>query len=125
MSAHGDVPIAVRAMKLGAIEFLEKPFPVGALDHALDHAFGLLDAVVQSRTARTEACSLLDRLSPRELEIMTILTAGAQNKVVGHKLGISVRTVEMHRANALGKLGLKSIAEVMAVMLTAGVHPAA
>lgn len=124
MTAHGDVPIAVRAMKLGAIEFLEKPFPVGTLDRALDHAFGILDAVVRTRSVQAEARRLLDLLSPRELEIMTILTAGVQNKVVGHRLGISVRTVEMHRANALGKIGLKSIAEVMALMRAAGLPTA-
>lgn len=122
MTAHGDVPIAVRAMKLGAIEFLEKPFPVGTLDRALDHAFRLLDSVVRSGSARAEARRLVDLLTPRKLEILTILTTGMQNKVVANRLGISVRTVEMHRSNALAKISLKSIAEVLALLRAAELH---
>lgn len=119
MTAHGDVAIAVRAMKLGAIDFLEKPFAAALLDSVLDQAFGLLDALKRSRLARDEARRLIGLLSSRELEIVRILSEGVANKVVAERLGISTRTVEMHRSNALVKLGLKSIAETVALMTAA------
>lgn len=119
MTAHGDVTIAVRAMKLGAIDFLEKPFKPDLLDHMLDHAFGLLAQADRSRHAREDARRLIGQLSRRELQIVTILLEGVPNKVAAHRLDLSARTVEMHRANALAKLGLKSIAEVIALVTTA------
>lgn len=119
MTAHGDISIAVQAMKLGAIEFLEKPFQPDMLDQALDKAFAILDQTVRSQGARTDARRRLGLLSAREREVVAILTEGVPNKVAAHRLGLSVRTVEMHRGNALSKLGLRSIAEVLALSVVA------
>jgi two-component system response regulator FixJ len=119
MSAHGDVPVAVRAMKLGAVEFLEKPFQPGILDRAMDHAFAVLDRMAPARRDRHHARHLIGLLSPREREIMTILIDGAANKAAAHRLGLSARTVEMHRRNAFAKLKLKNIAEAVALFIKA------
>jgi two-component system response regulator FixJ len=123
MSAHGDVPIAVRAMKLGAIEFLEKPFEPGLLNHALGHGFAVLDRIVSAQHERDRARRLIGLLSPREREIVSLLIEGASNKVAAQRLALSARTVEMHRGNALAKLKVKSVAEAMALMMaTNDVH---
>ena len=116
MTAHGDIPAAVRAMKLGAIEFLEKPFQPDALDHALAQGYTLIDRMTRQQCERDEGRRLLAQLTSREREVVAALTEGVQNKIVAHRLGISARTVEHHRANALAKLGIKSIAEVLALL---------
>lgn len=119
MTAHGDVPVAVRAMKLGAIEFLEKPFQAGMLDQALDYGFRVLEQVTASTAERDGARRRFALLTPREREVVDILALGVPNKLVADRLGLSARTVEMHRGKALGKLGLKSIAEVVALRAVA------
>lgn len=119
MTAHGDVAIAVRAMKLGATEFLEKPFSPDSLEQVLDQAFGDLERLEGAVQARRAARRLLAQLSRREGEVLTILMEGVPNKVAAHRLDLSTRTVEMHRGNALAKLGLKSIAEAVALAATA------
>ncbi|MDP3551947.1 MAG: response regulator [Novosphingobium sp.] len=119
MTAHGDVSVAVRAMKLGAIDFLEKPFPPDALDHMLAQAFDILDGLNIALRTRTDALRRIKQLSMREREIIAILMEGVTNKTIAQRLGISPRTVEMHRGNAFAKLGLKSIAEVMALIVAA------
>ena len=123
MTAHGDVKIAVRAMKLGAIDFLEKPFQPNMLEIMLERAFDLVDQTDRIVRARNDARDLIAQLSRREREIVLILMNGIANKAAAHKLGLSVRTVEMHRSNALAKLGLKSMAEVMALVTTADLPP--
>ncbi|GAA0731774.1 response regulator transcription factor [Sphingomonas japonica] len=119
MTAHGDVPIAVRAMKLGATEFLEKPFPPEMLDQALARAFAMLDIVLVQHRTRDEARGQITALSTREREVLTVLIKGIANKEAAARLGLSTRTVEMHRASALAKLRRKSIAEVMTLWLAA------
>ena len=113
LTAHGDVGVAVRAMKLGAIEFLEKPFAPEALDKAVAQAFGILDQTQNVLSERDQARYRIGLLTARESETLMILMQGVANKEVAHRLGLSVRTIEMHRANALNKLGVKSIAEVV------------
>jgi two-component system response regulator FixJ len=119
MTAHGDIPAAVRAMKLGAIEFLEKPFRPDVLDQALALSFDLVDRTMREESEREVARRLVASLTPREREVVATLTEGVQNKIVAHRLGISARTVEHHRANALVKLGVKSIAEVLSLIAAA------
>lgn len=121
MTAHGDVAVAVRAMKLGAIEFIEKPFGPGLLDHALNQAFGILETNEQALRSRDHARQMFGQLSRRESQVVGILMRGVPNKLVAHQLNLSVRTVEMHRANALSKLEVKSIAEVMALAASADI----
>jgi two-component system, LuxR family, response regulator FixJ len=117
MSGCPDVPLAVEAMKLGALDFLEKPVDSAKLAAALLPAWTALEASLEQGEARRVAQNRLARLTARELDISLALFGGRSNKAVAHELGISVRTVEMHRAHIMAKLGVKSIAEA-AVMAT-------
>lgn len=123
LTAHGDVGVAVQAMKLGAIEFLEKPFAPEALDQAIGQAFGLLEQTEHVVSERDQARCRLESLTARESQIMAILMEGVPNKEVAHRLALSTRTVEMHRANALAKLKVKSIAEVVRLANVSGFDP--
>ncbi|WP_349513282.1 response regulator [Erythrobacter sp. NFXS35] len=120
LTGHGDVALAVRAMKLGAIDFLEKPFTPEAIDQAIAQAFEMLDQMHHLLSAREQARYSIERLTARERETMAILMEGVPNKEVAHRLGLSVRTVEMHRGNALAKLNVKSVAEVVKLANRAG-----
>ena len=117
MSGRGDVSLAVESMKLGALDFLEKPLDAPKLAAALLPAWVALEASLEQGVARRVAQDRLARLTARELDISLALFGGRSNKAVAHDLGISVRTVEMHRAHIMAKLGVKSIAEA-AVMAT-------
>ncbi|HEX8224803.1 MAG TPA: LuxR C-terminal-related transcriptional regulator [Allosphingosinicella sp.] len=117
MSGRPNVALAVEAMKLGALDFLEKPVDAAKLTAALQPAWAALEASLQQGEARRVAQERLARLTARELDISLALFSGRSNKTVAHDLGISVRTVEMHRAHIMAKLGVKSIAEA-AVMAT-------
>lgn len=117
MSAAPRVDVAVAAMKLGALDFLEKPVEAAKLAAALVPAWTALEASLERGEARRVAQDRLARLTARELDISLALFGGRSNKTVAHELGISVRTVEMHRAHIMAKLGVKSIAEA-AVMAT-------
>ncbi|MEO7826676.1 MAG: LuxR C-terminal-related transcriptional regulator [Allosphingosinicella sp.] len=117
MSAEPRVEVAVQAMKLGALDFLEKPVDSARLAAALIPAWNRLEASLEQGEARRVAQGRLARLTARELDISLALFGGRSNKTVAHELGISVRTVEMHRAHIMAKLGVKSIAEA-AVMAT-------
>lgn len=125
MTAHGDVSIAVRAMKLGAIEFIEKPFAPELLKQAINQAFALLEKAQATLLAREDARKLFATLSRRESEVINLLMEGAANKIIANRLELSVRTVELYRSNALTKLRVKSIAEVMALAVLADIPLAA
>jgi two-component system, LuxR family, response regulator FixJ len=117
MSAEPNVEIAVEAMKLGALDFLEKPVAASKLATALIPAWTTLETSLEKREARRRAQERLGRLTPREIDISLALFGGRSNKTVAHDFGISVRTVEMHRAHIMAKLGVRSLAEA-AVMAT-------
>jgi two-component system response regulator FixJ len=116
MTAHGDVPVAVRAMKLGAIEFLEKPFEPEALEVALEYAFAAVTEHDQVNAVHAAAAERLDRLTRRECQVVERLAQGTPNKLIAHDMGLSARTIEMHRSNALDKLGVKNLAELIALL---------
>lgn len=116
-SAYGDIPIAVRAMKLGAMDFVEKPVSLAALEEILAKSFDALSVVVENTRAAEDAQARLARLTPREAQILRLLIKGASNKMVAHDLDISSRTVEIHRSNALKKLSVKSLTQVANLML--------
>lgn len=117
MTGHADVPLAVTAMKLGAIEFLEKPFEEELLLEALSRCFDLLDERAARHDEWSAIRSKVDRLSPRESEVLKLVAAGKPNKLIAHALKLSVRTVEMHRANLMTKLGIRSAAEAVAYVI--------
>jgi two-component system response regulator FixJ len=120
MTAHGDVPIAVAAMKLGALDFLEKPFAIERLEKLLTDAYPKLASAVTTTEQRREAMEAYTKLSGREKQVALRFSSGLANKEIAQDLGISCRTVEVHRASALKKLKVKSVAEAVRLLIEAG-----
>ena len=118
LTGHGDVAIAVKAMRGGAIDFLEKPFDADRLLGAIDKAFERMRE--SNGASRTDAArTQLANLSAREREVLDGLAAGFPNKTIAYDLGISPRTVEVHRANLMQKLGARSLSEALRVTFIA------
>jgi two-component system response regulator FixJ len=115
MTGHGDVPMAVQAMKEGAVEFLEKPFERAALLAAIESAFSRLKASPAAAPASEPVARRA--LTEREKDVFDLLVEGHQNKTIAHKLGISTRTVEVHRARVMDKLGARSLADLVRLSL--------
>ncbi len=118
LTGHGDVTIAVKAMRNGAIDFLEKPFEADQLLNAIETGFERANdtnSATRTDAARTQLASL----SSREREVLDGLAAGFPNKTIAYDLGISPRTVEVHRANLMQKLGARSLSEALRVTFTA------
>lgn len=124
ITGHGEVEVAVEAMKLGAVDFLEKPFTDAALLGALRPLFGPLHAAAKDDEEAAEAKRLVASLTARERELLQGLVAGTSNKGAAQAMGISVRTVEVHRANLMRRLGTKSIADVVRMAIRAGMKSA-
>lgn len=124
MTGHGEVPVAVRAMKLGAIDFIEKPFSEEALLASFGNAFLLLDEREANSKRRREARERVTQLTARETDVLRGLLAGESNKQLAQRLGISLRTVEMHRGNMMERLEVASLAEALKLALEAGLEPA-
>jgi two-component system response regulator FixJ len=120
ISVRDELSLAVEAMKRGAVDFLLKPVTEAALAAALMPALAALDRLVEAGESRRAAQERVGRLTPREIDIALALLSGQANKTVAHELGISVRTVEMHRAHIMAKLGVKSLAEAALLATQAG-----
>ncbi|HEY2011439.1 MAG TPA: response regulator FixJ [Rhizomicrobium sp.] len=119
MTGHGDVPLAVRAMKAGAVDFLEKPFDEEKMLASVRRALEI-GSRARSRVAEaTAAKNLLASLTPRERGVLDKLVQGRSNKVVAYELGISPRTVEIHRAHIMGKMEASSLSDLVRVVLAA------
>lgn len=120
ITGHGDVPLAVEAMKAGVVDFLEKPFDDEALLRAVRSALdaGARTAQEQAERARFEV--MLSGLSPREQDVLHGVVAGKANKVIAFELGISPRTVEVYRANVMTKTGASGLSELVRMALLAG-----
>lgn len=116
VTAHGDVPLAVEAMRKGASNFLEKPFS----DEALLDAIRVALMKARHPTAIGAQEELLGKLSPRERQVLDLVVASKPNKIIADILGISIKTVELHRANMMNKLGVRSLPELMKVALGHG-----
>ncbi|HEY9554762.1 response regulator transcription factor [Allosphingosinicella sp.] len=123
MTGHGEVSIAVRAMKLGAVDFIEKPFDEGLLLSSLERAFGLLKDRGERAERKRQAQDRIGALTTREHEVLQGLMAGLPNKVLARRLGISLRTVEMHRANMMDRLQAGSLAEALTLAVQAEIEP--
>jgi two-component system response regulator FixJ len=123
MTGHGEVSVAVRAMKLGAVDFIEKPFEEAVLLSSLDRAFVLLKDRGETAERKQNAQERVNALTGREKEVLQGLMAGMANKLLARRLDISLRTVEMHRANMMDRLGVKSLAEALTLAVQAGVEP--
>jgi len=120
MTGQGDVATAVQAMKAGAVDFIEKPFDDDLLLMAIETA--LAAAAGQASRERTigDAAALIATLSPRERQVLGGIVAGRSTKMIAHHIGISPRTVEVHRAHMLERLGIRSIAEAIRFAVMAG-----
>ncbi len=124
MTGHGDVPISVRAMKAGAMDFIEKPFSDELLIDCVRRARR------QAEEARREGAEVedvrrrLQILTPREREVLQGMIAGQPNKLIAHALGISPRTVEIHRARVMDKMAARSLSALVRMALAAGIEPA-
>ncbi|MFK7855250.1 MAG: response regulator transcription factor [Granulosicoccus sp.] len=122
MTAHGDVPLAVSAMKKGALTFLEKPLEDDALKSSLEQA--LSDQVQSNRTSAAEREALadakrkLESLTPRELQVTRCIVNKLSNKQIASELDISVKTVELHRSRSMHKLGAKNAAHLVSLVLS-------
>lgn len=123
MTGHGDVPLAVEAMRKGALTFLEKPFQEAALEEALGRAFSPAAQESAGEAGAGEAVepelqARLDGLTPREREVMDLVVQGCPNKVVAFKLGISPKTVELHRSRVMSKMGAASLTQLVRMNLS-------
>ena len=120
VAAGADVATAVRAMKAGAVDFLEKPVAPEALLQAVEEAMERLHGESGLGIAGETAAALVAKLTRREREVLARLIDGLSNKVIAHTLDISPRTVEIHRANVMEKLGCRSVAEAVRIAIAAG-----
>lgn len=120
LTGHGDVSLAVRAIKAGAIEFLEKPFERSALLTAIEEALALAARGERSHAASADAVVRLGALTPREREVLDGMVLGRPNKLIAYNLDIATRTVEVHRANLMEKLGCRSLSDVLRIAFAAG-----
>lgn len=121
LTGHGDVPVAVDAMKCGASDFLEKPYEKQALISSIDMAFKRIDdgADIQQRTQQAQA--KIRGLTDRERDVLKRLVDGLTNKAIANDLDISARTVEIHRANLMGKLEAESLSAALKIAFIAGI----
>jgi FixJ family two-component response regulator len=125
ITGHGDIPMCAQVMKAGAVDFLPKPFQTNQLLESVERA--LTRSVEQRRCAlqKNHARGLLERLTPREYQVMQLVATGMLNKQVGGELRMAEKTVKTHRAHVMRKLGITSVAELMRVLQKAEVPPVA
>jgi two-component system response regulator DctR len=116
LTGHGDVPTAVTAVKRGAFDFVEKPFSNNALVDRIERALAASAEVINARRERALRLRVLAQLSQREHEVMWLIARGLRNKLIADKLGISLRTAEVHRARVFDKLGVASAVELVTLL---------
>ena len=119
MTGHGDVTLAVKAMKAGAVDFIEKPFGKEALLGSLDEGYRRLSRKEATADRARDAAIRLQALTPRERDVLDGLGHGLPHKTIAYDLGISPRTVEIHRANLMTKLGVRSLSEALRIAFAA------
>jgi two-component system response regulator FixJ len=122
MTGHGDMPTAVQAMKAGALDVIEKPFDDESLIAAIEIALASAPQAARDREI-AKAAERIARLSPRERQVLDRLVAGRQSKLIAYELRISVRTVEVHRARMLERLGTRRVAEAIRLAVLADLAP--
>jgi two-component system response regulator FixJ len=121
ITGHGDVPLAVEAMKLGAVDFLEKPFDDNALIAAVQSALNRRERDLEHDSEKLEIHGRISVLSNRERQVLEGLVAGQANKTIAFALGISPRTVEIYRANLMTKMRASSLSDLVRMALLAGI----
>ena len=123
ITAHGDIPMCARAMKAGAVDFLPKPFQPNELLSCVERALARSKEQRRRTAEKKKARALLDLLTPREFEVMQLLTTGMLNKQVGGELGLAEKTIKVHRGYIMRKLGITSVAELVRLVEKAEVPP--
>ena len=124
-TGFGDVPRAVDAMRLGAIDFLEKPIEPEKLSDAVKRALEIDQERLERNDQTTSIAKRLDRLTPRESEVLALIVAGKMNKQIAHELGVTIKTVETHRASIMKKMEIHSVAILVRLVVESGVTPPA
>ncbi|AJP73046.1 response regulator FixJ [Sphingomonas hengshuiensis] len=122
LTGHGDINTAVAAMKQGAVDFIEKPFEKALLLRAIEAAFERLNHSAEVVSSEHEAQVRIAALTARERDVLRGLVRGHPNKTIAYDLGISPRTVEVHRANVMSKLGVRSLSEALRIAFSAGLE---
>ena len=125
MTGHGDIPMAVEAMQHGAFDFLQKPFRDQDLLDRIQRAIAKDAELRKSLGEHERIRAHLDSLTPREREVLDLMTKGKQNKAIAQDLGVSPRTIEIHRARVMEKMGAQSVAELVHMMLNQNAATAA
>jgi two-component system, LuxR family, response regulator FixJ len=120
MTGHGDIPLAVEAMKLGAVDFLEKPFEDDRLIGMIEAAIRQAEPVAKSEAVAQDIAGRIATLSPRERQVMDGLIAGLSNKLIARDYDISPRTIEVYRANVMTKMQANSLSELVRLAMRAG-----
>ena len=120
MTGHGDVPLAVEAMKLGALDFLEKPFEDERLTAMIEGAIRQADTTARTEAVTQDITARIASLSPRERQVMEGLIAGLSNKLIAREYDISPRTIEVYRANVMTKMQANSLSELVRLAMRAG-----
>jgi two-component system, LuxR family, response regulator FixJ len=120
MTGHGDVPLAVEAMKLGAVDFLEKPFEDDRLIGMIDAAIRQAEPAARNEAVAHDIAARVATLSPRERQVMNGLIAGLSNKLIARDYDISPRTIEVYRANVMTKMQANSLSELVRLAMRAG-----
>ncbi|NRP74264.1 Transcriptional regulatory protein FixJ [Ensifer psoraleae] len=123
ITGHGDVPMAVEAMKAGALDFIEKPFEDSVIIEAIERASEQLSVPEADVDEIRDIQERLHTLSERERQVLSAVVAGLPNKSIAYDLDISPRTVEVHRANVMGKMKAKSLPHLVRMALAAGFGP--
>ena len=125
ITGHGNIPMCAQVMKAGAVDFLPKPFKSQELLKCIEDALRRSAEQRCHAAERNEARRLLDLLTPREFEVMQLVTRGMLNKQVGGELGVAEKTVKLHRGRLMDKLCVASVAELVQLVQKAEVHPSA
>ena len=125
ITGHGDIPMCAQAMKAGAVDFLPKPFKPTQLLESVERALTRSTEQRQRASEKHHSRGLLERLTPREYQVMQLVATGMLNKQVGGELGMAEKTVKTHRAHVMQKLHITSVAELMRVLQKAEVPPLA
>ncbi|MDD1526390.1 DNA-binding response regulator [Bradyrhizobium sp. WBOS7] len=120
MTGHGDVPLAVEAMKLGAVDFLEKPFDDDRLTAMIESAIRQAEPAAKNEVVAQDIAARVASLSPRERQVMEGLIAGLSNKLIAREYDISPRTIEVYRANVMTKMQANSLSELVRLAMRAG-----
>ena len=121
ITGHGDVPVAVRAMKSGAVDFIEKPFNEETILETVKSALGQVAKAKRQMTDPGDSVARLEHLTPREREVLEGLVAGLPNKTIAYDLDISARTVEVHRARVMEKMQVRSLSALVRIAIAAGI----